>query len=52
MPVFLPRPNAKRRCEITIISFSRSLCCGGLATLIGVTGKPYPALVNKNWTRN
>ena len=33
---------AKRRCEITILSFSRSICRGGLATLIGVTGKPYP----------
>ena len=32
----------KRRCEITIISFSRSICRGGLAALIGVTGKPYP----------
>ena len=32
----------QRRCEITIISFSRSICRGGLATLIGVTGKPYP----------
>ena len=33
----------KRRCEITIISFSRSICRGGLAVaaLIGVTGKPY-----------
>ena len=30
------------RCEITIISFSRSICRGGLAALIGVTGKPYP----------
>ena len=32
----------QRRCEITIISFSRSICLGGLAALIGVTGKPYP----------
>ena len=32
----------KRRCEITIISFSRSICRRGLAALIGVTGKPYP----------
>ena len=32
----------KRRCEITIISFSRSICRGGLAALIGVAGKPYP----------
>ena len=32
----------KRRCEITIISFSRSICRGGFAALIGVTGKPYP----------
>ena len=35
--------NAKRSCEITIISFSRSICRGGLAALIGVTGKPYPS---------
>ena len=34
--------NGKSRCEITIISFSRSICRGGLAALIGVTGKPYP----------
>ena len=34
--------NGKERCEITIISFSRSICRGGLAALIGVTGKPYP----------
>ena len=34
---------AKRRCEITIISFSRSICHGGLAALTGVTGKPYPS---------
>ena len=33
----------QRRCEITIISFSRSICLGGLAALIGVTGKPYPS---------
>ena len=33
----------QRRCEITIISFSRSICRGGLAALIGVTGKPYPS---------
>ncbi len=32
----------QRRCEITIISFSRSICLGGLASLIGVTGEPYP----------
>ena len=32
----------QRRCEITIISFSRSICRGGLAALIGVTRKPYP----------
>ena len=30
--------SKKRRCEITIISFSRSICRGGLAALIGVTG--------------
>ena len=35
------RLQPKRRCEITIISFSRSICRGGLAALIGVTGKPY-----------
>ena len=46
MPVFLPRPKAKRRCEITIISFSRSICRGGLAALIGVTGKPYPSCLS------
>ena len=34
----------QRRCEITIISFSRSICLGGLAALIGVTGKPYPSV--------
>ena len=34
--------HEKRRCEITIISFSRSICRGELAALIGVTGKPYP----------
>ena len=32
----------KRRCEITIVSFSLSFCRGELAALIGVTGKPYP----------
>ena len=39
---------AKRRCEITIISFSRSICRGGLAVaaLIGVTGKPYPSCLS------
>ena len=37
-----PPSPIKRRCEITIISFSRSICRGGLAALIGVTGKPYP----------
>ena len=38
----------KRRCEITIISFSRSICRGGLAVaaLIGVTGKPYPGCLS------
>ena len=36
----------KRRCEITIISFSRSICHGGLAALIGVTGKPYPSCLS------
>ena len=46
MPVFLPRSKVKRRCEITIISFSRSICRGGLAALIGVTGKPYPSYLS------
>ena len=36
----------QRRCEITIISFSRSICRGGLAALIGVTGKPYPSCLS------
>ena len=36
----------QRRCEITIISFSRSICLGGLAALIGVTGKPYPGYLS------
>ena len=36
----------KRRCEITIISFSRSICRGGLAALRGVTGKPYPSCLS------
>ena len=36
----------QRRCEITIISFSRSICRGGLAALIGVTGKPYPSYLS------
>ena len=36
----------KRRCEITIISFSRSICRGRLAALIGVTGKPYPSCLS------
>ena len=38
--------NGKERCEITIISFSRSICRGGLAALIGVTGKPYPSCLS------
>ena len=38
--------HAKRRCEITIISFSRSICRRGLAVLIGVTGKPYPSCLS------
>ena len=41
-----PSPDQKRRCEIKIISFSRSICRGGLATLIGVTGKPYPSCLS------
>ena len=36
----------QRRFEITIISFSRSICLGGLAALIGVTGKPYPSYLS------
>ena len=36
----------QRRCEITIISFSRSICRGGLAALIGMTGKPYPSYLS------
>ena len=39
-------PKQKRGCEITIISFSRSICRGGLAALIGVTGKPYPSCLS------
>ena len=35
---------AKRRCEITILSFSRSICRGGLAALTGVTGNLIPAV--------
>ncbi|CUQ21050.1 Uncharacterised protein [Bacteroides xylanisolvens] len=38
--------HPKRRCEITIISFSRSICRGGVAALIGVTGKPYPSCLS------
>ena len=38
--------SKKRRCEITIISFSRSICRGGLAALIGVTGKHYPSCLS------
>ena len=38
--------KTKRRCEITIISFSRSICRGGLAALIGVTEKPYPSCLS------
>ena len=41
-----PSPDPKRRCEITIISFSRSICREGLAALIGVTGKPYPSCLS------
>ena len=36
----------KTRCKITIISFSRSICRGGLAALIGVTGEPYPSCLS------
>ncbi len=45
-PMALPPFPTKRRCEITIISFSRSICRGGLAALIGVTGKPYPSCLS------
>ena len=38
--------KTKRGCEITIISFSRSICRGGLAALIGVTEKPYPSCLS------
>ena len=38
--------HRKRRCEITIISFSRSIYRGRLAALIGVTGKPYPSCLS------
>ena len=34
----------KSRCEITIISFSRSICHGGLAALTGVTGNLIPTV--------
>ena len=34
----------KRRCEITILSFSRSICRGKLAALAGVTGNLIPAV--------
>ena len=34
----------QRRCEITIISFSLSICRGGLAALIGVTEYLIPAV--------
>ena len=40
------RQEPKWSCEITIISFSRSICLGGLAALIGVTGKPYPSCLS------
>ena len=45
-PMSLPPFPIKRRCEITIISFSRSICRGGLAALRGVTGKPYPSCLS------
>ena len=31
---------------MTIISFSRSICRGGLAALIGVTENPYPSCLS------
>jgi hypothetical protein len=34
----IPIPIKKKRCEITIISFSRSICRGGLAALIILSG--------------
>ena len=34
----------KRRCKITILSFSRSICREGLAALTGVTGNLIPAV--------
>ena len=40
--------NGKRSCEITIISFSRSICRGGLAALIGVTEKPSPSCLSSH----
>ena len=40
------RLQQKRSCEITILSFSRSICRGGLAAPIGVTGKPYPSCLS------
>ena len=45
MPGLSRSGKEKRRCKITIISFSRSICRGGLAVaaLIGVTGEPYPS---------
>ena len=38
------RQEPKWSCEITIISFSRSICRGGLAALIGVTEYLIPAV--------
>ena len=38
--------NGKRSFKITIISFSRLICRGGLAALIGVTEKPYPSCLS------
>ena len=45
-PNALPPQNNRRSCEITILSFSRSICRGELAALIGVTGKPYPSCLS------
>ena len=45
-PNALPPQNDRRSCEITILSFSRSICRGELAALIGVTGKPYPSCLS------
>ena len=40
---FLRLMRQRSRCDIF---FSRSICRGGLAALIGVTGKPYPSCLS------